>query len=229
MKTLIIIPAYNEEKNIKRVVDNIISNYPQYDYIVVNDGSRDGTLNICKKNKYNVLNLYTNLGLAGAFQAGMMYAYEYDYDYAIQIDGDGQHKVEYIEDLIKCAQEKDMDIVIGSRFIRKKKPIILRMIGSRLISCFIKLTTGQKICDPTSGMRLFDKKVIKEFALNINYGPEPDTLAFMIRNGLNCQEVQVEMDERIAGESYLTLKNSLLYMAKMFTSILFVQWVRRRG
>ena len=229
MKILIIIPAYNEEKNIERVVDNLIYNYPQYDYIVINDGSKDETLNICKKNNYNVLNLYTNLGLAGAFQAGMIYAYEYGYEYVVQIDGDGQHRVEYIENLIRHAEEKNLDIVIGSRYIEKSKPKTMRMLGSRIISLFIKITTGKKIYDPTSGMRLFDKKVIKEFAHNINYGPEPDTIAFMINNGLEFDEIQVEMDERIEGESYLNLKNSLIYMGRMCISILFVQWVRKRG
>ena len=92
---LLIIPAYNEEGNISRVVDNLISNYKDLDYVVVNDGSRDNTAKICYEKSYNILDLPINLGLAGAFQAGMKYAYKYNYKYAIQFDGDGQHRAEY--------------------------------------------------------------------------------------------------------------------------------------
>ena len=228
MKTLIIIPAYNEESNIERVVNNLVENYPQYDYIVINDGSKDNTSQICKSKKYNFLDLPVNLGLAGGFQAGMMYAYKNNYDYALQFDGDGQHRPEYIKYLIQSAESNCLDIVIGSRFINKQKEKSLRMFGNNLIGIFIKLTTGKKIYDPTSGMRLFDKRVIKEFAENINYGPEPDTIAFLIRQGISCDEVQVEMDERIAGESYLNVTNSIIYMSKMIVSILLVQWFRKR-
>ncbi|MEG0770497.1 MAG: glycosyltransferase family 2 protein [Clostridia bacterium] len=229
MKTLIIIPAYNESENIERVVNNLILNYPQYDYAIVNDGSRDNTVKICKDNGYNLIDLPVNLGLSGAFQTGMMYAFEHNYDYAIQFDGDGQHRAEFLEELINEAEINNIDIVIGSRFVTEKKQKSLRMMGNNLISAIIKMTTGKKINDPTSGMRLYDKTVIKEFAQNINYGPEPDTIAFLMKNGLLCKEIQVKMDERIAGESYLNLKASIAYMMKMCISILLVQWVRKRG
>ena len=202
-EVLVIIPAYNEQDNIKRVVDNLICNYPQYDYIVVNDGSRDHTRRICRENNYKLLDLPINLGLAGGFQAGMKYAYRAGYKYAIQFDADGQHKPEYIEMMLKKIKE-GYDIVIGSRFVERKKPLSLRMLGSRLISGAIRLTTGSKIQDPTSGMRMFSRKIIKECAINMNYGPEPDTVSFLIKNGAVVAEVQVEMDERIAGQSYLT-------------------------
>ena len=229
MKTLIIIPAYNEELNIERVVGNLVENYPQYDYVVVNDGSRDNTAKICREHGYNLLDLPVNLGLSGGFQAGMMYAYKNGYDFALQMDGDGQHKPEYIQPLLDCAIETKANIVIGSRFVTEKKPKSFRMFGSNIISFIIKLTTGCRIADPTSGMRIFDKNAIKEYAININYCPEPDTIAFLLRTGMKCKEVQVEMDERIAGESYLNLKNSIKYMTKMIMSILFIQWVRKRG
>lgn len=228
MKILILIPAYNEEENIERVVNNLINNYSQFDYVVINDGSKDNTANICRKKNYNLLDLPVNLGLAGAFQAGMMYANLNNYDYAIQFDGDGQHKPEYIASLINDAILKESDIVIGSRFIDQKKNRTLRMLGNSIISNIIRITTRTSVLDPTSGMRLYDKKVIHEFANNINYGPEPDTIAFLIRKGVKCSEVQVSMDERIAGESYLNLKNSIIYMFKMVVSILLVQWFRKR-
>ncbi len=146
---LIIIPAYNEEKSIERVVKNIITNFPEYDYVVVNDGSRDKTAKICKKNGFNYIDLPVNLGLAGAFQTGLKYAYRQGYEYALQYDGDGQHKIEYVEKLL-TEIKSGSDIVIGSRFVDKKKPFSLRMLGSMVISFSIWLTTGKKIKDPTS-------------------------------------------------------------------------------
>lgn len=226
-EVLVIIPAYNEQDNIKRVVDNLIESYPQYDYVVVNDGSRDHTRRICRENGYRLLDLPVNLGLAGGFQAGMKYAYRAGYKYAIQFDADGQHRPEYIEP-IKKKMEEGYNIVIGSRFVDKKKPFSMRMLGSRLISGAIKITTGKRIKDPTSGMRMFDRKIIKECAVNINYGPEPDTVSFLMKNGATVAEVQAEMDERIAGQSYLTAFKSISYMVRMLTSIVVIQNFRKR-
>lgn len=226
MKTLIIIPAYNEAENIERVVNNLIDNYPQYDYIIVNDGSRDDTKKICKKNKYNLLDCPINLGLAGAVQTGFVYAYENGYDAALQFDGDGQHQPQFIEDML--LELKNVDIVIGSRFVTEKKPKSFRMLGSNVIQFCIWMTTGKKISDPTSGMRLFNRKMIDSFAHNMNYGPEPDTVAYLIRCGATVKEVQVEMLERIAGESYLNIKRSILYMLRMCVSILVIQKFRKK-
>lgn len=226
-EVLIIIPAYNEQDNIKRVVDNLIENYPWYDYVVVNDGSRDHTRRICSENGYKFLDLPVNLGLAGGFQAGMKYAYRAGYKYAIQFDADGQHRPEYIEPIMN-KMEEGYDIVIGSRFVNEKKPFSMRMLGSRLISGAIKITTGKRIKDPTSGMRMFNRKIIKECAININYGPEPDTVSFLMKNGATVAEVQAGMDERIAGQSYLTAFKSISYMIRMLTSILIIQNFRKR-
>lgn len=226
-EVLVIIPAYNEQDNIKRVVDNLIENYPQYDYIVVNDGSKDHTRRICKENNYRLLDLPVNLGLAGGFQAGMKYAYRAGYQYAIQFDADGQHRPEYIAPILAKIKE-GYEIVIGSRFVDEKKPFTMRMVGSRLISTAIKITTGKRIKDPTSGMRMFNRATIKECAININYGPEPDTVSFLVKNGARIAEVQAEMDERIAGQSYLTAFKSISYMTRMLTSILVIQNFRKR-
>ena len=227
-KVLVIIPAYNEEENIKRVVDNLINNYPQFDYVVVNDGSKDNTLKICEENNYRCLNLPINLGLAGGFQAGMKYAYKKGYKYAIQFDADGQHRPEYIEPILEEMKKGNYDIVIGSRFVTEKKPHSLRMLGSNMIALAIKLTTGKTIKDPTSGMRMFNQNTIKECALNINYGPEPDTVSYLVKNGASVSEVQVAMDERIAGESYLNTINSIKYMFRMLVSIVIIQNFRKR-
>lgn len=227
-KVLIIIPAYNEAENIERVVSNIIENYSQYDYVVINDGSKDSTSKICKKNNYNLIDLSVNCGLAGAFQAGIKYAQRNNYDYALQYDGDGQHNPKYIGEMLKAFEENNIDIVIGSRFKTEKKPKSMRMMGNNVISLSIKLTTGQKITDPTSGMRMYDKKMIDLLASTMDLGPEPDTMAYLIRCGAKIQEIQVEMNERIAGESYLNFMKSIQYMTHVCMSILFVQWFRRK-
>lgn len=227
MKVLVIIPAYNEEKSIERVVDNLVENYPEYDYVVVNDGSRDNTAAICKTRGYRFINLPVNLGLAGAFQTGMKYAYEHDYDYAIQFDADGQHRPEFIQPIVN-KMEEGYDIVIGSRFVEEKKPCSLRMLGSVMISLAIRLTTGVRVKDPTSGMRMFNRSLVKEFALNINYGPEPDTVSYLVKNGAKVAEVQAHMDERLEGQSYLTMTKSAVYMIRMITSILLIQNFRKR-
>lgn len=227
MKCLVIIPAYNEEENIARVVENLKNNYPMYDYVVVNDGSADSTAKICRKHGYELLDLPVNLGLAGAFQTGLKYAYRKGYDYAIQFDADGQHRPEYIAPMLEKIRE-GYDIVIASRFVDKKKPHTLRMLGSNLISAAMKLTTGRRVKDPTSGMRMFNKKMIAEFALNLNYGPEPDTVSYLLKQGATIAEVQAEMDERIAGESYLNMTKSMMYMLRMLLSILFIQNFRKR-
>ena len=225
---LIIIPAYNEESNIERVVDHLVQNFPQYDYVVVNDGSKDKTGEICRKRGYNFLDLPVNLGLAGAFQAGIRYAYKKDYEWAIQLDGDGQHRPDYVGDMKKKIDE-GYDIVIGSRFINEKKPMTMRMLGSNLLEFAIRLTTGSDIKDPTSGMRMFSRKMIREFAMGLNYGPEPDTVSYLVKQGAKVAEVPVIMDERISGTSYLTPIRAAKYMTQMLVSILLIQNFRKRS
>lgn len=228
MKTLVVIPAYNERENIKRVVDNLTGNYPQFDYIIVNDGSKDQTSAICHRNGYNIIDLPVNLGLRGAFQAGLKYAHKHGYEKAVQFDADGQHLPQFIQPMADCMDETGADIVIGSRFVTEKKPKSLRMIGSRVISLAVFLTTGKKLTDPTSGMRMFNAKMIAEFARDANYAPEPDTISYLMKNGAAVNEVQVQMRERIAGESYLNPVNRVKYMVKMGISIVLIQWLRRR-
>ena len=226
MRILLIIPAYNEGENIERVVEEIKTSYPQYDYVVVNDGSRDNTEEVCKSNGYNYVSHPVNLGLAGAVQTGMRYAERYDYDAAIQIDGDGQHSPEYIAPMAEKLSQ-GYDIVIGSRFVTEKKPKSLRMFGNNLIQLAIKLITGVNINDPTSGMRIYNRAMIKKLANAIDLGPEPDTVALLVKRGAKVCEVQVEMSERIAGESYLNFSASINYMTRMFLSILILIWFRK--
>lgn len=209
------------------MVCNILENYPQYDYIVVNDGSTDNTAKICMRNNFNFLDLPENVGLLGAFQAGMKYAYYNGYDCAMQYDGDGQHDAKYIADMINAMEKHGYDIVIGSRFVEQKKSNSLRMLGSRVISGAIRVTTHKSIKDPTSGMRLYNRRMMKRHARMYEFGPEPDTLAFLLRSGAKIGETQVEMLERTAGKSYLNFARSMRYMTRMCMSIFFIQWFRK--
>ena len=119
--------------------------------------------------------------------------------------------------------------MIGSRFVTEKKPNSMRMLGSRLLSAAIRLTTGVSVADPTSGMRMFNERMIREFAEGLNYGPEPDTISYLLKQGARVAESQVMMDERILGESYLKPVSAALYMGKMMLSILLVQNFRKRA
>lgn len=227
LKVLVIIPAYNEESNIEKVVKDIQTNAIDVDYVVVNDGSKDHTLDVLRRNHFNYIDSICNLGLFGAVQTGFRYAFNNDYDCAIQFDGDGQHSAKYIHLLIDEIA-KGNDIVIGSRFVEEKKPISARMLGSRLISASIKLVTGKSIKDPTSGFRAYNKSCIKEYALDMNNPPEPDTLVYMLKKGKRIKEVQVQMKDRESGESYLNLTNTIKYMSRMIISIFLIQPFRKR-
>ena len=124
--------------------------------------------------------------------------------------------------------DEGYDIVIGSRFVDKPKDFSMRMIGSRMIEAAIRMTTGVKVNDPTSGMRMFNREMIKTFALRLNYGPEPDTVSFLIKQGAKVAEVQVEIAERLAGESYLKPIVAAKYMMRMMISILLIQNFRKK-
>ena len=226
-QVILVIPAFNEEKNIQAVVGNLIQNYPELDYVVINDGSTDSTEEILRKNGYNHICLPVNLGLAGCFQTGMKYAYEKGYSCAVQFDGDGQHRPEFVPGM-EGKLDEGYSIVIGSRFVEGKKDFSPRMLGSRLIGLAVWLTTGVRVADPTSGMRMFDREMMQKFAYHLNYGPEPDTVSFLIKQGARVAEVPVVIDERQGGESYLKPMVAAKYMLRMLTSILVIQNFRTR-
>lgn len=228
MKVLIIIPAYNEAQNIEKTVKDVTEN-TNYDYVVINDCSKDSTKEVCEKNNFNILSLPINYGLTSGIQLGMKYAYQKGYDIAIQFDGDGQHKAKYLKNLVEKIEKENVDVVIGSRFVTEKKPVTIRMIGSRLISSVIKVTTLKTIKDPTSGMRAYNKKAIWEFNRNASLTPEPDTIVYMIKKGLKVEEVQVEMKDREFGESYLNPIRSIKYMVNMLLSIIFIRAITRKN
>lgn len=226
LRTLVVIPAYNEALNIEKTVTDIKENAGDVDYVIINDGSKDNTLEVIAKNQYNYIDGFCNLGLFGAVQTGFKLALKYNYDIVIQFDGDGQHSAKYISKMVREI-ENGNDIVIGSRFVSEKKPFTARMIGSRLIALAIKIMTSVTITDPTSGFRAYGKSCIKEYATEMNNPPEPDTLVYMLRKKRKIKEIQVTMQDREFGESYLNLGNTIKYMSRMLVSIFLIQPFRK--
>lgn len=227
MKVLLIIPAYNEELNIKNTVSKVIKynkkSVNDISYVVINDGSTDNTLKICRENNYNVIPLVNNLGIGGAVQTGYKYAKENNYDVAIQFDGDGQHDENYIDNLVEEIKNGN-DFVIGSRFIEnlsKFKSSSTRRFGIKVLSFLIKLCTKVKIFDPTSGFRAANKKIISLFASSypLEY-PEPESAVSLIRKGYKIKEIPVEMHERKYGKSSIKPLKSIYYMFSVSISII---------
>lgn len=228
MKTLLIIPAYNEALNIEKTVKDVTEN-TDYDYVVINDASKDNTKEVCEKNNFHMISLPVNYGLTSVVQVGMKYAYHHNYDIVVQFDGDGQHQAKYVKDLVQEIEEGNCDIAIGSRFVTQKKPFSMRMLGSKLLTAGIKLATFKTIKDPTSGMRAYNRKAIEQFVRNASLTPEPDTLVYMMKKQLKIKEVQVEMKDREFGESYLKPLKSIEYMTNMFFSIIFIRAITRKN
>ena len=222
-KVLLIIPAYNEEKNIEKVVDNIIQNYPQYDYIVINDGSRDSTRDVCKARGYQYLNLSINLGIGGAVQTGYKYAKDKGYEIAVQIDGDGQHDIAYLEKMLPLLENGEADVVIGSRFIDKEgfQSSLTRRMGIKLLSSLIFICTGKLIKDVTSGFRAVNKRFINIYAQHypIDY-PEPEAIVSAVMHRGKIMECPVVMREREEGQSSINFIKSIYYMIKVSLAII---------
>lgn len=227
-KVLIVIPAYNEADNILNTVRGVVEH--GYDYIVVNDGSRDATLDVCRSNGLNVLDLPINLGIGGAVQAGHKYAQRFGYDIDIQLDGDGQHDPAYLDALVREVAS-GADLVIGSRFLEKTdgfQSTFMRRVGITWLSAMLKLCTGRRVSDPTSGFRACGCRAIDLFCASypVDY-PEPESIAVAIKSGLSVKEVSVEMRERQGGTSSIGGLSSVYYMLKVSLAILIASVSRR--
>lgn len=231
MKKLVIIPAYNEMENIIATVNDIKENAKDFDYVIINDKSTDDTLEICKKNNLNVVNLPLNLGIGGAVQTGYWYAFENNYDIAVQFDGDGQHDASYLDKMSDYLIDKKLNMLIGSRFIDKQgfQSSSIRRFGIKFFTILIKLLTGKKITDPTSGFRMCDKEVIKIFANAYpkDY-PEPETVVKILCHKMKVEEMPVVMRERQQGVSSISPKKSIYYMLKV-TLAIFIERIRRHS
>lgn len=226
-RVLVIVPAYNEEESIVSTVQELSS--LGYEYVVINDGSSDATLELCHQHGLNVLDLSQNLGIGGAVQAGHKYAWRNGYDIDIQLDGDGQHDPAYLKALVSAVDEGG-DLVIGSRFLEPSngfRSTRMRRIGIAWLSGCLRVLTGLRVADPTSGFRACGRKAIALFCQSypIDY-PEPDSIATALRAGLTVREVPVRMRERQGGVSSIGGLSSMYYMIKV-TLAIFISCLTR--
>ena len=229
MKVLLIIPSYNEEENVlnnyKKIINYNKKNELKFDAIVINDGSTDKTEEICKQNNIPYISLVHNLGIGGAVQTGYKYSLENNYDIAVQFDGDGQHDVNYVKHIIEPIINNECDMVIGSRFIDQQssefKSSFARRIGINIISFFMKLFTGKKVYDTTSGFRAVNKKIITLFSNDypVEY-PEPVSTVEILKSGCSVKEVPVSMNERENGVSSIKAWKKIYYMFNVILSII---------
>lgn len=218
MRTLVIIPAYNEQENIVDVIRDIKEHAPDVDYIVINDCSTDDTNSVLICNSINYIELPVNLGIGGGVQTGYRYALENGYDIAVQFDGDGQHSAEFIRTLTDPIKSGEADVVIGSRFINNEgfQSSWQRRLGINFLSRLIKILCGAEIKDVTSGLRAVNRKMIKEFANDYAQDyPEPEALMQSVMCKASIIEVPVNMKERAGGKSSIVLWKPIYYMVKV--------------
>ncbi|MBU5448995.1 glycosyltransferase family 2 protein [Acetivibrio sp. MSJd-27] len=218
MKSMVVIPAYNEEKSIYKVVKRVQNCGMKIDVVVVNDGSEDRTSEEARRAGAIVINLPLNVGIGGAVQTGYLYAVYHGYDAVVQIDGDGQHDPVDLPNLLSKLQNGEADMVIGSRFVEKSdyKPSFFRKLGILFFSKLISLLTGEKFTDTTSGYRAVNRKVMELFAKYYpsDY-PEPETIVYLKRHGMKIKEIPTLMNERKTGKSSITPLKSVYYMIKV--------------
>lgn len=223
MKKLVIIPAYNEAGNIVKTVTDVVENAPSFDYVIINDCSKDSTLEICREHGFRVIDLPCNMGIGGGVQTGYLYAKRHGYDIAVQFDGDGQHNASYLEQMAEKLEREHLDMLIGSRYIAKKgfQSSGARRAGIKYFTGLIKLVTGKKITDPTSGMRMVSRDIICQFAEDYpkDY-PEPESVVTILKQKKHVEEIAVEMNAREEGTSSISMYNAVYYMIKVSLAIL---------
>ena len=229
MKKLVIIPAYNEQASIVNTVADIKKNAPEFNYIVINDCSKDDTLAVCETNGIHCLKLPINLGIGGAVQAGYLYGYRNGYDVAVQFDGDGQHSAKFLEEMVRALTDKKADMVIGSRFITNEgfQSSAIRRLGIKHFNILIKVLTGKRITDPTSGMRMVNRDIMRMFSEDYpkDY-PEPESVVRIIAKGKNVVEIPVIMNERSEGVSSISPRKSIYYMIKVTIAMCIARFRR---
>ena len=222
-ETIVIVPAYNEELNIKTLLDEVRSAGPDLDVVILNDGSLDRTAEAARRSGAKVIDLPCNLGVGGAVQAGFSYAYENGYQYAVRIDGDGQHPPSEIPRLLEAIKSSEADLIIGSRFLGEKSygSTRLRYCGIYLLAQFLSLICRRKVTDPTSGFQALRRPLMYFFsqAYPMDY-PEPEALALMRRQGYDFAEVPAVFRERQAGVSSIQGWGTLYYMLKVFLALI---------
>ena len=222
-KTLVIIPAFNEEASLAHVVALIRQHAPWADIAVIDDGSQDATGRIADGLGVIALHMPFNVGIGAAVQTGFLYAAQRGYAVAVQNDGDGQHAPHEIPHLIDALLEGDADVVVGSRYLEPRGYVTppLRRLGILLLAGVISLVTRRRVTDPTSGFRASNRRAIAYCArLYPHDYPEPESVALLRRAGLRLREVPVMMNPRYGGRSSITWWRSAYYMVKVLLAIL---------
>ncbi len=232
-KILIIIPAFNEEANIRKTLREISAVPLKLDVIVIDDGSKDLTAREAKEAGANVISLPFNLGIGGAVQTGFQFAHERGYDIAVQVDGDGQHDPAYLKVILDPVIRDEADMTIGSRFMpaaeKGDQSSFARRIGINFFVSLIGLLTGKHVYDPTSGFRAYNKKMIKLFARHYPSDfPEPEAIVVAQRFNARIQEFPVIMRKRQGGASSIKYFKSLYYMMKVTLAIILDMLKTRR-
>ena len=231
LRKLAIVPAYNEAEMVGRVVRDIRRQAPEFDVVVVDDGSIDSTAAAAEAEGAVVLRHPFNLGIGGAMQSGYKYALLHDYDVAVQVDGDGQHKPEYLESMLRELHTRgDADMVTGSRFLEDPgyKVPIGRRAGNLIFGAVMTLITRRRITDPTSGLRMANRHGIELFARDYPHDyPEVEAILMLHHHRLQIHEVPVKMNARGFGSSSIDYRQSVYYMVKVLLAI-FVGLFRRR-
>lgn len=229
---LIIIPAYNEEKNIGETIKTIQKVVPEAPIVVIDDGSSDHTESVAEAHGALVVSHPINLGDGAARQTGFQYALNNNYDYVINLDADGQHAPQDIPRILEALRKEKHDIIIGSRFLGSRKYTIpfLRRVGMFIFSVIIAITTRQRISDPTSGFRGVNKKAMKFYVKVFypEYYPDADVIIASHFAGLNIQEIPVDMHQRTYGKSLHSGLSPIYYIFKMCLSIFASISIRRR-
>jgi glycosyltransferase involved in cell wall biosynthesis len=229
-RSLAIVPAYNEQRNVRSVVNAIHEHAPDFDVLVVDDGSTDFTASSAREAGAHVLVHPFNLGIGGAMQSGFQYACERGYEEVVQVDADGQHDPSEIGKLRKAMLEDSVDMAWGSRFLEPSgyKASFLRRVGIRLFSIVLSRISGQRVTDPTSGFRLCNRRAIELFARDYPHDyPEVEGILMLHAHRLRAREVPVKMHPRRDGRSSITSGESIYYMVKVLLAI-FVGLFRRR-
>lgn len=228
-KVLIIIPCYNEEKSIAALIKACneldIPGF-QLTCLPINDFSRDQTLTQIKTNTNRYLDLTNNMGIGGAVQSGIKYALLHQYDYAVQMDGDGQHPPSELHKLLLVANEQQIDLCIGSRYLEPTgfQSSFLRRLGIRFLSKWIRLIAGVQVKDCTSGYRVFSAKAIQLFARYYpDKYPEPEVIVQAKAEGIQIKEVPVVMIDRVEGDSSISGFSTVYYMLKVALAIFFLR------
>ena len=234
MKILIIIPCYNEEKNIERVVANLKQAAPEADYLIVNDCSTDRSAAICRDNGFSYVSLPVNLGIGGGVQCGYLYAREHGYDITVQMDGDGQHDPAYLHRILAPVADGTLDMCIGSRFIERDgfQSSVMRRVGINFLSALLRVLCGVHVRDVTSGFRACSKRLTAFYADHYAQDyPEPEAIITAVLGGYRVGEAPVVMRERMGGVSSISPFKSVYYMVKVSISLIVFRLTshRRKG